>query len=353
MNICFCNTNQSWGGGEKWHTEMAMALADLPDMNVSFLISKYSEINKRLNTRKVEKLFFEVGKFSFLSALKSNQLYRLLNKYDFDVLIFNGPNELKLVARIAKKCGIKKIIYRRGSDKIIKNSFLNRYLLENVVTDIIANSEATKRSLLYTGINIAHKIQIINNGVTAPQHKIQRSRSEDLIVGAIGRLEREKGFDLLIKSAKILKDQGLKFKVRIAGEGRQKSELNKLIAINDLQDFVELVGFRQDIYQFLSECNVFALSSRYEGFGYVTVEAMFTELPVVAFNISATRELVVDNQTGFLIEPYDINEFAEALKKLLLNPAMTFEFGKAGYSRAVQKFSFDSSVNKIIELMKS
>nr|WP_321450057.1 hypothetical protein [uncultured Carboxylicivirga sp.] len=142
---------------------MATAISELPDFKVSFLLNKDSVLNQKIQSDKINKLYFDLKKFSFLNPLSYNCLKRLLKDQNFDVLIFNGPNELKLVSRVAKACGINKIIYRRGSDKAIKNSFINRYLLENVVTHLIANSEATKQSLLSTGIKIEDKIHIINH----------------------------------------------------------------------------------------------------------------------------------------------------------------------------------------------
>ncbi|WP_430812028.1 MULTISPECIES: glycosyltransferase [unclassified Carboxylicivirga] len=353
MRVCFCNTNRSWGGGEKWHMEMAIALADKPDVQVYFLMSRRSEINKRLKKGKVQKLFLEVSKFSFLNPFRYLQLQGIFKKDDLDVIIFNGPNELKLLARPAKKCGVRKIIYRRGSDKNIKNSFLNRYLLEKVVTHIIANSEATKRSLLFTGINIANKIQVVNNGIQPPSSALKAPNACRTIIGAIGRLEKEKGFDLLIQAARVLKDRGVDFEIRIAGEGREQSRLTNLIEISGLQKYVILTGFQSDIYQFLSTCHIFALSSRYEGFGYVTVEAMFTGLPVVAFMTSAAVEIVQPEKTGILAQSYDIDEFADGLQKLIADNNYRIRLGKNGRERAYQFYSFEKSVERITNIINS
>lgn len=352
MNICFCNTNENWGGGEKWHLEMANAISDIPDYNVSFLLSKNSEIDQRLNTKKIQKLYLKVGKLSFLNPAKLFKLFSVLKKSAFDLIIFNGPNELKFISLMAKRSGIDKIIYRRGSDKNIKNSPINRYLLENVVTDIIANSEATKQSLLFTGIDIKDKIRIINNGVQPPKG-IQPNKSADkMVIGALGRLEPQKGFDFLIQSASVLKKENIDFKLLIAGTGSLERELKNMAINYNIEDHISFVGFKDDVYEFLNSCDVFALSSRYEGFGYVMVEAMFCGKPVVAYDTSSASEIVRNDETGYLIKPYDIKAFANALKKLLDDQEKRSQYGMAGKKLAYEKFSFDESVKQITSLFR-
>ncbi|MCU4166014.1 glycosyltransferase [Carboxylicivirga caseinilyticus] len=352
MNICFCNTNKSWGGGEKWHLEMATAFSELEGYKVSFLLAEKSVLNQKINSEKIHKLLFDVNKFSFLNPFKSSRLKKLLLAHHFDLIIFNGPNELKLVAKVAKACGIKKIIYRRGSDKVIKNSFINRNLLENIVTNIIANSEATRLSLLKSGIRIEDKIQVINNGIIPPKNKYPENKNNPTVIGALGRLEPQKGFDLLIQSASVLKNMAVDFKLIIGGSGSKETELRALVTENNLEENIEFAGFIEDSYGFLSKCDVFALSSRYEGFGYVMVEAMFCSLPVVAYNTSSAKEIVIHNETGLLIENYNINEFANALAQLIKNKEFCIELGQKGNQRAFDYFSFGDSVNKIKKIFE-
>nr|WP_321450059.1 glycosyltransferase [uncultured Carboxylicivirga sp.] len=191
---------------------------------------------------------------------------------------------------------------------------------------------------------------IINNGIHPPTTEIYRTLGNTPIIGAIGRLEPEKGFDLLIEAAKILKSKGVNFEVRIAGIGSQQLILQELINTNQLQDQVKLVGFKQDIYQFLSDCHIFALSSRYEGFGYVTVEAMFAKLPVVAFKNSAALEIVEDKETGLLVDKFDTTKFAEAIANILNNSQLIELFGEKGYKRAINNYHFSISVKKLSQI---
>ncbi len=349
MKICFCNTIGTWGGGEKWHYEMATALSQLR-YEVHFIVSKSGQIDRKLD-KKIKKKCLSIGKFSFLNPFKYYNLVSYFRNNAFDAVLINSPSELKLVARAAKAAKINKVIYRRGSDVVVKNKMLNKYLLEKVVDIIIANSQATKASLLKSGINIAGKIVTINNGIQPPSKEYAKVVNKIPVIAAVGRLSKQKGFDLLIQVAAKLKERGKAFIIRIAGEGELRTELEELIKTFGVADCVQLIGFSDDVFNFINQCDVFALSSRYEGFGYVTVEAMYMKKPVIAFDTSSTSEIVKQDETGFLIPCYDIDLFADKLFRLLNNKDTLQMFGNAGYIRAMNMFNFKKTIDKIKELI--
>ncbi|MBN2166630.1 MAG: glycosyltransferase [Marinilabiliaceae bacterium] len=353
MRICFCNTIKSWGGGEKWHYEMATELANINDYQISFITNNKSQLAKKLSSHLITPYFISIGNISFLNPFKTYKLITYFKKNHFDAVILNSPSELKTVAIAAKIVKIKKIIYRRGSDVVVKNSFLNRFLLEKVVTTIIANSNATKESLLKTGLNISDKIYLIPNGIKPPSIIKSSPETDTVIIGAIGRLAPEKGFDLLIDICKLLRDQKLNFKIKIAGSGNEESNLRNQIEQHQLNDIVELVGFVNDPFNFLSQCDIFALSSRYEGFGYVVVEAMFAKKPVVAFDISSVRDLIYEGETGYIVPAYQINAFADKVKQLLLNKETRISFGEKGSQIAFEKFNFKTSLEHFLNVITS
>ncbi|TAJ15257.1 glycosyltransferase family 1 protein [Marinilabiliaceae bacterium JC017] len=353
LKICFCNTMKSWGGGEKWHYEMAKALSER-GYDVHFILTLGSEIDKRIKENKIIPHYLKVANLSFLDPFKHKKLVTFFRNQGFDALLVNNPTELKLVAPAAKRAGIKKIIYRRGSDVVVKKKILNQIVFEKIVTDIIANSNATRSSLLYSGMNIADKITVINNGIHPPKESGSQqvlTDNQTIIIGAVGRLSKEKGFHHLISIAKILTDNGKDFKIKIAGRGGQRSELEKQISENGLHGKVELVGFINNVYDFLGNCDIFALPSRYEGFGYVMVEAMFTKKPIVAFEISAAKEIVIHGQTGLLAKPFDLNDFANHLMTLMDNKNLCRKFGLQGEKKAYENYLFDKSVDKILKLI--
>lgn len=145
---------------------------------------------------------------------------------------------------------------------------------------------------------------------------------------AVGRLSKQKGFDLLIEAwAKIEKDFP-DWKLDIFGDGEMKDELQNQINENNLNN-IKLRGYATDIEQEYLNSSIFALSSRYEGFVLVLMEALAKGLPSVSFNCKeGPAETIDDGVNGFLVEMGNVDLFAEKLAYLMKNEDIRYEFSK-------------------------
>src|SRR5690606_42159035 len=108
---------------------------------------------------------------SFLNPIKVQRLKRIVKQANLDTLIINLPNDLKIAAFAGKLAGVKKIIYRRGSAIPIRNSLMNRFTFKNWVTDVLANSQATKRTILQHNASLfpEDKIKVIYNPIDSEE----------------------------------------------------------------------------------------------------------------------------------------------------------------------------------------
>ncbi|MDD3125201.1 MAG: glycosyltransferase [Candidatus Kapabacteria bacterium] len=350
MKICFFNCAKVWGGGEKWHLDNANALAKKGHQIV--VVSNIdSELLKRANNDNLRTKAFNISNLSFLSPFKRHGIYRFFEAEKFDVLVMNFSKDLKTAACAAKKAGIKRIIYRRGSDIPIKNSMLNRYLFGKCITDIIANSEATKRSILLNNNDLfpAEKIIVLYNGISFNGFENIKEEHNTPVIGTIGRLSYQKRHDLLVSIAKKLHDKNIDCHFIIGGDGELKNKIRKQIADNHLENYVEMSGFVNNPHEFLQQTDIFILTSEWEGFGYVLAEAMRARKPIVAFNTSSIPELIEDNKNGFLIPWNDTEAFADALIALLKDKKKREEMGDCGYNYALQKFDFEKNQEFLID----
>ena len=118
------------------------------------------------------------------------------------------------------------------------------------------------------------------------------------------RLTAQKAQEKLIRVAKILKDQNIQFTLYIAGTGELHSELQTLIEELQLQEQVYLLGFVENMNAFMNSIDIFLLSSAWEGFGFVLVEAMLRAKPIVAVSYTHLRahETVLDLVCRLLLE---------------------------------------------------
>ena len=353
--ICFFNTNKAWGGGEKWHLENACGLRDR-GYSVCIVAYKESPLHKKALEVGLQVFGLKLNNFSFINPFQLRNIKKILTQTRTGLVIFNLARDLKAGGRAAKQAGVKRRIYRRGSAIPVKNTFLNRYIFKNFVTEIISNSEETSKTLTCLNPEVSkQKITVLYNGIdTAKFPPMERKSHPDspLVIGNVGRLSPQKAQHHLIELAEQLKNKGASFKILVAGDGELHEELTAKTRENNLQDHIQWEGFISDIRSFLQNIDVFILTSHWEGFGYVLIEAMLCGVPVIAFNISSNPEIVKDGETGYLIPPYDIDRLAEAVERLRANPVESLEMGQRGRVRALELFDFQKALDKLETILK-
>jgi len=356
--VCLFNSHKSWGGGEKWYYDMATRLAD-KGHNITIVTNKQSELKRRLQNVALNKYEIKVTNLSFFNVFVLLKICRIIRKERINTIIVNLSSDLKTAGIAAKIAGTKKIFYARGIAKPVRNSFLNRWLFRRILTGVIANSEETKRSILKNNPDLISpsKIEVVYLGIDLKnitkhcKDPIRISQADKIILGTAGRLEKVKNHKFLIEAAKILKERGVQFKILIAGEGSLKNELTAYTKSMGVEKEIEFLGFIDDIASFMAAIDVFVLSSFSEGFGYVLIEAMAFKKPVIAFNHSSSPEIVIDQQTGFLIAKNDTEEFVEKTLMLLKNHNLCVQFGENGRKRVAEKFTLEMTLNELEKII--
>lgn len=343
--ICFFNTTKAWGGGEKWHFDIAARLSDEGE-KVIVVTNTQSELRKKFIAKGLAPFAFRVSNLSFLNIFKLLRLRSFFKKHRVQTLVMNLPADLKLAGLAARMVGVQRIIYRRGSAIPIHNSWLNRFLFKNVITEVLANSHETKRTILSNNADLiaSERIKVIYNGIKlTPSTEFRNHQSEPVVIGNLGRLEKQKAQHLLIGLGKMLLDAGFNSKILIGGDGRLREELTRKIEDANLHNQVQLIGYVDDVTDFMSKIDIFVLTSQWEGFGYVLAEAMAYQKPVVAFNHSSNPELVDHQKTGFLVEPGNMTEFFQKTSSLIQDKNLRLAMGKAGREKVEREFDFEQT----------
>jgi glycosyltransferase involved in cell wall biosynthesis len=151
----------------------------------------------------------------------------------------------------------------------------------------------------------------------APHRWLTCDRERPVVLG-VGRLMEQKGFDVLIRSIAELRDQQKPARLIILGEGDKLPDLQALVRELDLADYVDMPGYVENVMEYMRESDVFALSSRWETFGLVLVEAMVAGVPIVSTRIpGGPEEVLEDGRTAVLVQNEDPKALADGLSRVI------------------------------------
>ena len=178
--------------------------------------------------------------------------------------------------------------------------------------------------------------RIYNPFTLEPQaHSPPDAKARPLVVG-IGRLEKRKGFDVLIDAVAALKKRGTVVDLALLGEGPLADELREQAHAQGIADQLQLPGFVQDVDGWLKRASLYVLSSRIEGLPCTILEAFAAGTPVVATRCPhGPEELLQEGKAGLLVPMDDADAMADAMQSLLESPERRAEFASAGRQRLV------------------
>lgn len=214
---------------------------------------------------------------------------------------------------------------------------------------IVALSEGMKTKLEEAGIE---PVEVIYNSVPIREDVSPLNQIPTVVYA--GRLAREKGVDILLRAFARTKVQIPQSRLIIAGEGAAKDSLQALSKDLKIAEAVTWLGYlpQVEMEQHFEGAWVQAVPSQWqEPFGNVTTEAMMRGTAVIASAVGAQPEIVVDNETGFLIDDYSKVEcWTSSLISLLSNHKLAQKMGEAGRERAIAEFSEDRRNRQFLEI---
>ena len=184
------------------------------------------------------------------------------------------------------------------------------------------------------------RLHVVYNGVDLDRFSARgRVDGQSLRIGTVGRLERQKNFDVFVDAAGLVLKRHPNALFEVVGEGSLRAEVEGKVAAEGLSEHVRLVGTQADVPGFLSTLDQFWLTSDWEGTPNVVLEAMAASVPVVATAVGGTPEIVADGETGFLVPPGDAPAVAEAALSLAGDPATASAMSRASRRRVEERYS--------------
>jgi glycosyltransferase involved in cell wall biosynthesis len=180
-------------------------------------------------------------------------------------------------------------------------------------------------------------LSAVTTSAAAPLEPEDTRRWGRPVIVAAGRLAEAKNYALLIDALALLR-ASVPARLFILGQGDEETAIRTRVAAHGLEQVVTLCGFRTNPWQVIARADVFALTSRYEGFGNVLVEAMACGVPVVATSSAGTRDIVHDGVDGLLVDRHEPAAVAAALERVLTDGTLRRRFAAGAVSTA-QRFA--------------
>ena len=215
----------------------------------------------------------------------------------------------------------------------------------------IAVSESVRESLLATGIPES-RIRLIPNGITDPgpvdRYRFDGWPEDAFVVCGVGRLEHVKGFDLLIDAVAMVADDLPRLRVAIAGDGRDREDLERKIVAHGLSERIRLLGFRDDMPRVMAASDALCMPSRTEGLPYALLEAGIAGLRIVATRVGGLERLLEHRATAYLTDPESAASVADGLRWAATEEARRAAETFSAYVRT--DFSVEQMINRTFEV---
>lgn len=252
----------------------------------------------------------------------NNRKKALNKKYDIEIAFGDGFPYLYTAYGDAKK----KIAWMH-SDVLVKDYSARYYnRMKKAIQSMnacVAVSEKVGES--YIKKYSANNVNVIQN-VIDDDEIIKKSNlliqdiefdKKQLNFISVGRLDYSKNYEMMLKNAIKLKNEGFNFKVYIIGDGEEKEKLDKIIIENNMEDVFILCGRRDNPYAYVKNADMFLLSSRYEGLPTVIIEALILHVPCLSTDVAGVKQIL--NGKGGIIAKNDDEDFYIKWKNILLN----------------------------------
>lgn len=350
------------GGAERVMLALANGLAE-KDILVDLVLNKMDGTYLKDASAKVNVVSLESSRA--LHSILPLAKYLRKEKPDFILSAMNYVNIVTVLAQLASGSNTKVIVSEHNNltetkkelsfvkgcalTSLMKWSYREAYrviAVSNGVADALTNELKIDRSKITTIYNPIFSEDLVKRSQESILHPWINNAAVPLVL-SVGRLTSQKDFKTLINAFKQVLDKK-NCNLIILGEGELRSELETLIKNLALENHIQLLGFVDNPYAWMSHADLFVLSSIREGFGNVIVEAMACDTPIVSTDCpSGPHEILEGGKWGELVPPGDVELLSKAIINSLDNPV------KVDVRTRAEFFSVDNAVNKYLDIFSS
>ena len=300
--------------------------------------------------------------YLFIFFLNFNKLKNLIISKEPNFLIVHLMTVLPIFLTLFLKNNTKIILRISGLPKLNIFRYIFWKLFGEKIYKITCPTLGTYQYLIKKKIFDKDKLCVLHDPAVLLEDYAEKKfnkipnfdfKDNKIIVG-IGRLTKQKNFSLLISAFNEILKKYPEYILIILGDGEKKSEILKLIKTLGIENKVHLVGFQENVYQYLIKADCFVLSSLWEDPGFVLLEAGLSNTTVISSNCKNGPQEILDNENnGYLFKNNDLNDFLKKFDEFKKEKASGLNKKKLKLKKEIKKFTLYShfnSLRKIIDL---
>ena len=280
---------------------------------------------------------------------------KLIKKYKIDIVHTHSSKDAWNCGIAGKIAGVP-VIRSRHLSAPISHGLLSYFLYMKLANRVITSGKAIREEMIKKNSMLAEKIISIPAGVdenrfsldvdaTSIKEEFGLSNS-DFVVGIVAVLRSWKGHDFLIKAAITLIEKNIPLKLLIVGAGPCEDHIKDLIKNEEITDSVIMTGYRKDIPNLIKAMDCFVLpSTKNEATSQVLPQAMAMKIPVVASDAGGLSEVVINQKTGLLVPPENVDALVTAIESIYKDSDLTEVIVENAYQHCLDNFTFNKMIS--------
>ncbi len=351
MKILHVNTQKGFRGGEQ---QLLWLVEGLSEFGIESVVA----------CKKEEKLYERCLKNNItVLPLSGNQIVDIFKiaktSEDFDIMHAHAAKSHTICA-FAKILNKKRLVYTRRVDYKPKNNIITHFKYKK--TDKLVAISNSVANVLKHFLKTEDSIEVVYSATdTTLQNKINmdkilRIKSEfkgSPLIGTAAALSPHKNIPNLINAASIILRKYPKAKFIVAGEGKLQKKLSDKIDKKGLSDSFKLIGFKNDIENYIKAIDIFVLPSDFEGLGSTLLSAMVLRTPVVSTDVGGAKEVVIHNKTGILVPRKNSEALANGIIKLIEDKKLASSLTAEAYRFVTDSFSTKRMAERYFNIYKN
>jgi len=342
--IAFIVSSLNYGGAERQTISDANLLSENNDV---YLFTFYEGLQKSLINKNVKYLKIEKKKY-FKTAFKLNKIIKQNNIKIIHSSLFASM----IISAIASLFVNVKVVWHFHSHEFdlpyyAKIAFIicSRFRNVKVISFVSKELSIELKKRFYFPVS---KSYVIYNSGNIELLNLKKSNGK-IIIGYVGRIIGIKRINYLVEIANFLRLNFIKnFEIWIVGDGNNSDSVKEDVNERNLTDYFRFFGFQEDVASFYDKFDIFVLPSEEECLSIALIDAGLAGLPSVAFDVGGNSEIVLDGETGYIVN--DLEELKEKSLELVKNRNLRIELGKKARIHCDENFSKEIRKQKIEEI---